>query len=85
MEYRDEVQRVVGWCANNNLALNVSKTKEMIVVLLTGMDVEQVESFNNLKRTQLGQEHTVHHTKNITTSETRHCSGDLDTFLPRNN
>ena len=54
---------MVGWCANNNLALNVSKTKEMIVVLLTGMDVEQVESFNNLKRTQLGQEHTVHHTK----------------------
>ena len=29
--YRDEVQRMVGWCADNNLEINVSKTKEMIV------------------------------------------------------
>ena len=29
--YREEVQRLVGWCKNNNLVLNISKTKEMII------------------------------------------------------
>ena len=29
--YREEVQRLAGWCKNNNLALNISKTKEMII------------------------------------------------------
>ena len=29
--YREEVQRLVGWCNNNNLVLNISKTKEMII------------------------------------------------------
>ena len=29
--YREEVQRMVGWCKNNNLVLNISKTKEMII------------------------------------------------------
>ena len=54
--YRDEVQRMVGWCADNNLQLNVSKTKEIIVnfhrkktpihpLSLNGVEVEQVESF----------------------------------------
>ena len=29
--YREEVQRLVGWCKNNNLVLNISKTKKMII------------------------------------------------------
>eukprot|EP00745_Piridium_sociabile_P031052 TRINITY_DN5146_c0_g1_i5.p1 TRINITY_DN5146_c0_g1~~TRINITY_DN5146_c0_g1_i5.p1 ORF type:complete len:133 (+),score=19.40 TRINITY_DN5146_c0_g1_i5:38-436(+) len=29
--YRDEVLRLVKWCDHNNLELNVSKTKEMIL------------------------------------------------------
>jgi hypothetical protein len=29
--YRDEVRDLAGWCQNNNLSLNVIKTKKMIV------------------------------------------------------
>ena len=29
--YREEVQHLTVWCANNNLALNTKKTKELIV------------------------------------------------------
>ena len=29
--YREDVQRLFGWCKNNNLVLNISKTKEMII------------------------------------------------------
>ena len=29
--YREEVQRLAGWCKNNKLVLNISKTKEMII------------------------------------------------------
>lgn len=29
--YREEVQRLTGWCRVNNLSLNVDKTKEMVV------------------------------------------------------
>ena len=28
--YREEVQRLAGWCKNNNLVLSISKTKEII-------------------------------------------------------
>ena len=59
--YRDEVQRIVGWCADNNLELNVSKIKEMIVdfrrktspirLSLNEVEVEQVESFRFLGTT----------------------------------
>ena len=59
---RDEVQRMVGWCAENNLEFNMSKTKEMIVDLcrkktpirplsLNGVEVEQVEYFRFLGTT----------------------------------
>ena len=30
-EYREEVDRLVSWCDRNNLELNTSKTKEMII------------------------------------------------------
>lgn len=30
-EYREEVQHLVDWCQNNNLSLNVQKTKDMVV------------------------------------------------------
>ncbi|KAI4880658.1 hypothetical protein NFI96_013438, partial [Prochilodus magdalenae] len=29
--YRDEVRALSEWCSHNNLSLNISKTKEMIV------------------------------------------------------
>ena len=29
--YREEVRDLAGWCQNNNLSLNVTKTKDMIV------------------------------------------------------
>ena len=57
--YRDEVEKMVDWCASNNLELNVSKTKEMIIdfrkkktpllpLSVEGQEVEQVESFKFL-------------------------------------
>ena len=30
-EYRDQVNKLISWCSDNNLELNVNKTKEMIV------------------------------------------------------
>ena len=55
--YREEVRDL--WCKDNNLSLNVIKTKEMIVeyrkrrtehvpILIDGAVVEQVESFKFL-------------------------------------
>ena len=29
--YREEVRDLTGWCQNNNLSLNITKTKKMIV------------------------------------------------------
>ena len=29
--YREEVRGLAGWCQNNNLSLNITKTKEMIM------------------------------------------------------
>ena len=57
--YREEVRDLVGWCQNNNLSLNVTNTKEMIVddrkrrtehapILIDRAVVEQVESFKFL-------------------------------------
>ena len=54
-----EVRDLAVWCQNNNLSLNVTKTKEMIVdyrkrrtehapMLIDGAVVEQVESFKFL-------------------------------------
>ena len=57
--YREEVRDLTMWCQDNNLPLNVIKTKEMIVdyrkrrtehlpILIDGAMVEQVESFKFL-------------------------------------
>jgi hypothetical protein len=57
--YREEVRHLAGWCQNNNLSLNVTKTTEMIVdyrkrrtehapIVIDGAVVEQVESFKFL-------------------------------------
>ena len=57
--YREKVRDLARWCQNNNLSLNVTKTKEMIVdyrkrrnehapILIDGAEVEQVESFEFL-------------------------------------
>ena len=37
--YRGEVGRLVGWCSDNNLELNVSKTREMIIDFRKGKTV----------------------------------------------
>ena len=29
--YRDQVNKLISWCSENNLELNVNKTEEMIV------------------------------------------------------
>ena len=57
--YRAQIESTTDWCANNNLVLNVSKTKEIIVdfrkkrntkmpVVINGQEVEQVEEFKFL-------------------------------------
>ena len=57
--YREEVRDLAVWCQDNNLSLNVIKTKEMIVdnrkkrtehapILVDGAALEQVESFKFL-------------------------------------
>ena len=57
--YREEVRALGVWCQDNNLSLNVNKTKEMIVdfrkqqrehppIHIDGTAVEKVESFKFL-------------------------------------
>ena len=58
--YREEVQHLAAWCANNNLVLNPSKSKELIVdfrkakagiqtpIHINGAEVERVTSFKLL-------------------------------------
>jgi hypothetical protein len=47
--YRNEARDLAVWCQNNNLSLNVSKTKELIVDCRKHRAVvEQVESFKFL-------------------------------------
>ena len=58
-EYRDEVKDLVEWCSNNNLLLNPSKTKEIIVdfrkkpsqiqpLSINGEIIERVSNFKFL-------------------------------------
>ena len=30
-EYRNEIEKLVNWCGDNNLSLNVNKTKEIVI------------------------------------------------------
>jgi hypothetical protein len=57
--YREEVRDLAVWCQDNNLSLNMSKTKELIVdyrkkreehtpIHINGAVVERVESFKFL-------------------------------------
>ena len=57
--YRQEIERLVNWCDNNNLTLNPSKTKEMIIdfrqnkppinpVLIDNVQIEVVNKFKFL-------------------------------------
>ena len=58
-EYRHNVNRLVSWCDNNNLQLNVSKTRETIVdfrkrktplapIIISGDSIERVGCFTFL-------------------------------------
>ncbi|XP_030635301.1 uncharacterized protein LOC115816487 [Chanos chanos] len=63
--YRDEVEHLAAWCADNNLALNTQKTKEIIVdfrrarskahapIYINGVIVERVPSFKLLAVTSI--------------------------------
>jgi len=54
-EYRNERENLVNWCSDNNLSLNVNKTKEVVIfrkrsgesvlVSINGDEVEVVNSF----------------------------------------
>ena len=57
--YREEIRDLAVWCQDNNLSLNLSKTKELIVdyrksrteqapINIDGAVMEQVESFKFL-------------------------------------
>ena len=57
--YRNEISELVNWCSNNNLLLNASKTKEIIVdfrknksnlspILISNEPIEIVENFKFL-------------------------------------
>jgi hypothetical protein len=57
--YREEVHTLTNWCHNNNLSLNISKTKELVVdfrrrtsehppITIDGTSVKQVSSFKFL-------------------------------------
>src|SRR4029434_5643119 len=74
--YRDEVDRLTGWCKENNLTLNVKKTKEIIVdfrrqkanphpLIINGEEVERTSCFKflgvyALKGPEMGDEHNRH-------------------------
>jgi gmma-aminobutyric acid receptor subunit gamma/cGMP-dependent protein kinase 2 len=62
MAYREEVRKLAVWCQDNNLSLNVSTTKELIVdyrkrrdeqasININGAGVERVESLSSLVST----------------------------------
>ncbi|KAI3370467.1 hypothetical protein L3Q82_024478, partial [Scortum barcoo] len=64
--YRQEVEHLEGWCRQNNLCINVKKTKEMIVdfrrgrhlpspLYIGGTAVEVVSSFRRLRRARAGE------------------------------
>ena len=66
--YREEVRDLAVWCQDNNLFLNVIKTKEMIVdyrkrrtehtpILIAGAAVEQVKRFKFLGSTSPTNKH----------------------------
>ena len=70
--YRGEVERLAGWCSENDLELNVSKTKEMVFdfrkkktplvpFTIAGEVVEEVKIiqiswYNHLLRPKMGRE-----------------------------
>eukprot|EP00061_Rhincodon_typus_P002237 g16964.t1 len=58
-KYRTEIEGLVMWCNENNLSLNVGKTKELVIdfrkkggehtpIYTNGTDVEKVESVKPL-------------------------------------
>eukprot|EP00061_Rhincodon_typus_P008952 g32028.t1 len=58
-QYRKEIDSLVAWCKDNNLSLNISKVKELVIdfwkqwgghipVHMNGAEMEKVKSFNVL-------------------------------------
>ena len=80
--YREEVRDLAVWCQDNNLSLDVIKTKEMIVnyrkrrterapILINGATVEQVESFKFLGVHITNKLPWSKHTKTVVKSTTK--------------
>eukprot|EP00061_Rhincodon_typus_P010809 g35373.t1 len=54
-EYREEIENLAAWCKDNNLSINVNKTKELVInfgkwsgghvsVCISGAELEMVEN-----------------------------------------
>ena len=65
--YREEVRDLAVWCQDNNLSLNVIKTKELILDYrkIGGAVVERVESFKFLGVHIINQLSWSKHTKTV--------------------
>jgi EAL domain-containing protein (putative c-di-GMP-specific phosphodiesterase class I) len=74
--YKEEVRDLAVWCQDNNLSLNVSKTKELIVdyrkrraehghIHIDGAVVEQLESFKLLEVHMTNKLSWSKHTKKL--------------------
>ncbi|KAL3046708.1 hypothetical protein OYC64_004653 [Pagothenia borchgrevinki] len=51
--YREEVENLTSWCQDNNLHLNISKTKELIVDYRKQQGEGQVKTAQHITRTEL--------------------------------
>ena len=74
--YREEVRDLVVWCPDNNISLNMIKTKEMIVdyrkrrtehapILIDGTVVEEVESFKFFEVHKTNKQSWSKHNKTV--------------------
>ena len=55
--YRDDVKQLVSWCASNDLVLNVSKTKEIVVDFRKSKYVPSTLIVNNSEVEIVGHSH----------------------------
>jgi hypothetical protein len=71
--YREEVRDLAVWCQYNNLSLNVSKTKELIVDYINRAVLERVESFKFLSVHITNKLLLSKHTKTVVKRARQHC------------
>jgi hypothetical protein len=87
--YREEVRDLAVWCQDNNLSLNVSKTKELIMdyrkrrteqapINIDRAEVELVESFKYFGVHITNKLSRSKHTKTVVKSARKHLSPSGD-------